>query len=210
MANLDLPANAFAKPPALTAEQRQANRRARKEERRRAIYGHVVPSENASNSPDLHFAKGDRDQDKADAHKAEVRQIRKTRRKLFAIESHCMLRGDSQEESDAKYAISRHEMHEMHEDPSRAQTRGLPPEQRFNLFICGRVCPGCHQLATDNVIRPSFHNPELGWRGDYDVLVIASGHILRHMRRGLDSRLHASRAQASPERAERGPSGDIA
>jgi hypothetical protein len=35
----------------------------------------------------------------------------------------------------------------MHEDPSRAKTRGLPPEQRFNTRICIRLCPRIHEYV---------------------------------------------------------------
>lgn len=53
----------------------------------------------------------------------------------------------------------------MHEDPSRAQTRGLPPEQRFNLIICGRFCWICHQDVTENRLRIEFGDPALGFLG---------------------------------------------
>ena len=35
---------------------------------------------------------------------------------------------------------------EMNEVLSRAQTRGLPPEQRFNTGNCVRMSPKCHRL----------------------------------------------------------------
>ncbi len=54
---------------------------------------------------------------------------------------------------------------QMHEDPSRAKTRGLPPDQRFNLLICGRLCAACHEDVTHNRIRIVFDNPALGFLG---------------------------------------------
>ncbi len=37
----------------------------------------------------------------------------------------------------------------MHEDPYRSQTRGLPPEARFNLRICLRLSQRVHRLIHD-------------------------------------------------------------
>jgi hypothetical protein len=34
---------------------------------------------------------------------------------------------------------------QMHEDPPRSETRGLPPAQRFNEHICARLCAACHK-----------------------------------------------------------------
>lgn len=41
---------------------------------------------------------------------------------------------------------------EMHEIKSRAETRGLPPEQRFNTANCVMLSPAAHMLVTRNVI----------------------------------------------------------
>ena len=45
---------------------------------------------------------------------------------------------------------------EMHEDPSRAQTRGRPPAERFNVVICGRVGRACHRDITEGRLRVEF------------------------------------------------------
>lgn len=39
---------------------------------------------------------------------------------------------------------------QMHEDPSRAKTRGLPKEERFNDRVCGRLCDACHRDVTEH------------------------------------------------------------
>lgn len=54
---------------------------------------------------------------------------------------------------------------QMHEDPSRAQTRGRPPEERFNLVICGRLCAACHRDVTEEKIVVMFEDRTLGWLG---------------------------------------------
>lgn len=54
---------------------------------------------------------------------------------------------------------------QMHEDPSRARTRGLPATERFNLRVCGRLCAACHQDITENRIRCRFEDPNLGFLG---------------------------------------------
>jgi hypothetical protein len=58
---------------------------------------------------------------------------------------------------------------QMHEDPSRAHTRGLPPEQRFNTRVCGRLCWRCHRDVTGTIggvkIRIVFLEPSLGFNG---------------------------------------------
>lgn len=54
---------------------------------------------------------------------------------------------------------------EMHEDPSRAKTRNLPPELRFNRAICGRICASCHRALHDGKIRLVFLDPALGFDG---------------------------------------------
>ena len=54
---------------------------------------------------------------------------------------------------------------EMHEDPPRSATRGLPPAERFNLVVCGRLCHACHRDVTENRLRVVFANPALGFIG---------------------------------------------
>jgi hypothetical protein len=54
---------------------------------------------------------------------------------------------------------------QMHEFPSRAATRGRPPEERFNVRVCGRICHACHTDITENRICVVFADPAQGFAG---------------------------------------------
>jgi hypothetical protein len=97
---------------------------------------------------------------KADAHENEV--IKQVHDYIWATRPSCQLCHGSR--------LVRRPDH-MHEDPSRAQTRGMPPEQRFNLVVCGRLCEFCHRDVTHNVIRIVFKDRSLGFMGEltYEV-----------------------------------------
>lgn len=73
---------------------------------------------------------------------------------------------------------------EMHEIIPRSKTRGLPPEQRFNVKICIRLHSGCHQTVTGNRIKLQFVDPLLGIRGG--VRVLAGDKELWIYKRGID------------------------
>lgn len=45
---------------------------------------------------------------------------------------------------------------QMHEDPPRSKTRGLPMYERFNPRVCGRLCVACHKDVTEHRIRVGF------------------------------------------------------
>lgn len=186
MADPSLGAGAFFKEKLglvpLTAAEREAKRRARKNARAAAKLGTVKEPTNASNSPELALCKGKSlDQEYAEDSAAERQQIRKTHDKLWRLTQVCAICGDTERETALKHDNARHE---MHEDPSRAKTRGLPPAERFNIYICARVDEKCHKLLTDNVLIVHFHDEQKRWRSDYDVIVKATGQILRSMRRG--------------------------
>lgn len=186
---MDLIRNAPAKPLPETAAQRQARHRARREQRKAARLGRVTSDDTGIDWSVLGLPKGQTSDEKvAEDHAAEVQQIAKTRRKVWKRTDHCEYCGDSERETAEKSPIA---THQMHEDPSRAKTRGLPVEERFNAAVCGRICYPCHKLVTENVIRAHFHDEAKRHLGDYDILDVASGHILRHMRRGLDLRPRA-------------------
>lgn len=76
---------------------------------------------------------------------AEDQQIRETHDKVWARDAMC------------RYCEGRRwanrEDDQLHEDPSRAQTRGMPPEQRFNRRGSVRVCPRCHEDLTGTIGR---------------------------------------------------------
>lgn len=42
---------------------------------------------------------------------------------------------------------------QLHEDPPRSATRGLPPAVRFNVRVCARLCRACHCDVTEHRIR---------------------------------------------------------
>lgn len=54
---------------------------------------------------------------------------------------------------------------EMHEDPPRSKTRGLPIEQRFNTKICIRLNATIHRLVTEKKIQIVQVDPERGFNG---------------------------------------------
>ena len=177
------------KPPKETAAERQARHRARSAARKAAKHGRIKTDATKIDYSVLGIPKGKTSDEKyAEEHAAEVKQIRKTREKVGKRTDHCEYCGDSEAETAMKHPKS---THEMNEDPPRSKTRGLPPEQRFNVYVCGRACAPCHQLITDNVIIIHFHDEQRRHLGDYDILDKASGHILRHMRRGIDARPRA-------------------
>ena len=121
---------------------------------------------NASNCPDLALAKGQpyrAVKAERDRHASSV--IKAVRADVFAASSVCACCGDNERQSAAKWPKG---AHEMNEDPSRAKTRGLPPELRFNLKVCMRICPGCHVKYTANTLR-NVPLTEAGHSGSYDV-----------------------------------------
>lgn len=95
---------------------------------------------------------------KAAKHAATVQQIQATRILVFARDSACRVTGLVGDD-DA-----------MHEDPSRAQTRGRPPEERFNTRICIRLNRRIHELVTDNKIEIVKVDPALGFDGPIRVI----------------------------------------
>ena len=54
---------------------------------------------------------------------------------------------------------------QMHEDPPRSATRGLPSWERFNLLVCGRLCAACHADVTAHKIQIVFLDPVAGFMG---------------------------------------------
>lgn len=126
----------------------------------------------ASNSSELAFPKGPtRDQEKGARLARQAAVIRAVRAQVWALTACCAVCGDTERESRQK----QHGMpHEMHEDPSRAMTRGLPPEERFTLAICMRLCHSCHCLYTANKVR-CHALTDRGWAGSYDVQIKTDG-----------------------------------
>ena len=68
----------------------------------------------------------------------------------------------------------------LHEDPPRSKTRGLPVEERFNLRVCSRVHPDCHEKLTRHEWVILFEG-DYGFQGQYSV-DSASGEIFHQSR----------------------------
>lgn len=110
----------------------------------------------------------------------EERYRLNVKRKVWKRSSFCELCADSEDQTAAKSPVREHDMHET---TSRAQTRGLPKEERFNLTICLRACRPCHDKIHTKEIAVAFHDYRRGANGDYDV-VDRDGNIVYAMRRG--------------------------
>lgn len=106
-----------------------------------------------------------RGRDRAAERAAEVAVIRAVRSYIWATRHACQ----------ACHGRRRAECHgrpdEMHEDPPRSATRGLPPEQRFNLIVCARLCYRCHRDVTEHRIRLET-DPTLGFLGPVTVVAV--------------------------------------
>ncbi len=95
--------------------------------------------------------------------RAEADWIQSIHEVVFAASFICAICGDTEAESYRKGY-----RHEMHEDPSRAKTRGWPTEDRFNTKVCMRVCSECHQGYTANQVR-CVPLTGYGFAGSYQV-----------------------------------------
>lgn len=99
------------------------------------------------------------DEQRAQEDAEEAAQIRAVRTYIWQTRHACQLcRG-------SRHAEGMGLPDQMHEDPPRSATRGLPPAQRFNLLVCGRLCAVCHTDVTENRLRIVFLNPALGFLG---------------------------------------------
>lgn len=99
-----------------------------------------------------------RDKAKAEAEALESAIIEAVREWIWAHRSSCQL----------CHGRRSHEClggDEMHEDPPRSKTRGLPPWERFNLRVCGRLCQACHRDVTEHRLRIVFADPERRFMG---------------------------------------------
>ena len=95
-------------------------------------------------------------------HDALIRQIRETREKVFLRDSACRVTGLASV------------FDQCHEDPSRAQTRNLPPEERFNLKVCIRLNRDIHRMVTEKKIKLVKVDPALGFDGPIRVIYMES------------------------------------
>lgn len=156
----DRPKCATQKPERVTAEARQEARRSTRG------YRDPIRRTNASNSDDLALSKGPtRHDEQTAAHAALVAQIKATREKVWDRSDRCECCGDTERETATK---CHKRTHEMHEYPTRAMTKGLPPADRFNVRICQRLCWPCHQLYQATKLRSLPWTAD-GVNGQYDV-----------------------------------------
>lgn len=125
-----------------------------------------------------------RRQIKAKKESAEQRQIRETHDKVWTRDLACRVTGIASDED------------QMHEDPSRAQTRGMPPEVRFNTRVCVRLSPRIHQLVTEHKITLFKLDPMNGfdgtiaWSAYQDILAGCGTHRGFHL---FQSLIHAEK-----------------
>lgn len=111
------------------------------------------------------FPKGSRSVERAIDHQLEVDQIASTRQGVWRRSSRCEMCGDFPHQSWQRWGRAEHE---MNEDPSRAKTKGRPPEERFNPHICWRLCCECHRLFTAGLKRTQPLT-ERGALGAYEI-----------------------------------------
>ena len=94
------------------------------------------------------FPKGEtRRQQKARRDREEAAWIAAVRAELFARFDRCCDCGETQAETDQRFARNgwaAPSEHHMDEERSRAKTRGMHYIDRFNLAVCRRRCPTCH------------------------------------------------------------------
>lgn len=94
-----------------------------------------------------------RKQQKAKESRTEKAWIKQVREKVFHDRPNCQIcHGARWEECGGL-------PDQLHEDPPRSKTRGLPMQERFNPRVCGRLCAACHRDVTE-------HRMELVFFGD--------------------------------------------
>jgi hypothetical protein len=156
---------ALKKPSRRTAAEKLSGRR------RPVGYRQPVKRTNASNSPDLWLAKGKtKHEEDAEYHAREVTHKRDTRAKVWKRSSTCESCDDTEQQTAQKWPKAEHE---MHENESRAKTRGRAPEERFSTANCARTCGICHSQITANRRRFLPLTPA-GMDGSYFVQRAAS------------------------------------
>lgn len=158
----------FFKKPRPTAEQRRQEKIAKAFARRRQRRTQMARGFSASSSPSLALQKGPtREAIQKEKRVEKSAFVQAVRRHVFDLSTRCVFCNETEAETSLRQMIW---THQMHEDPSRQKTRGLPLEQRFSIFICGRTCAYDHVLATRNILKVVFHDLVQRWRGDYDVV----------------------------------------
>lgn len=169
MANPDIAIDALKKPIPETHDLRTARRLAAREARRQSPTGQAA--------------------EKRKADRAEEQHRLKIKRLVWKRSALCEICGDAEYETAQKSHVR---VHEMHEARPRSLTMNAPAEERFSLANCLRVCRPCHADLGMRIggrkILILFHDAILGASGDYDIVAVADGQIVRVMRRGIEDR----------------------
>ncbi len=132
--------------------------------RTRPIWNKAPRRTSASASPRLALAKGPtRSSDKAKRDAAEAARIRVVHDQVWTrSKGRCECCGRTERESLEAGDRGRHEMHETY---SRAMTRRMRPERRFDARWCVRACHRCHAALTSGGWRVWFASVRLGANG---------------------------------------------
>lgn len=106
-----------------------------------------------------------RQQKKRREDRLEVEWIKQVREKVFARSPSCQICHGSRRDECMGLPD------QLHEDPPRSKTRGLPLQERFNERVCGRLCAACHRDVTEYRIEIAFHDEKRGFKGG--VVIVA-------------------------------------
>lgn len=93
-------------------------------------------------------------QEKASKRSAEAKWIKQVREKVFRDRPNCQIC------HGARWEECMGLPDQLHEDPPRSKTRGLPMQVRFNPRVCGRLCAACHKDVTEHRIVVMFDDAE--------------------------------------------------
>lgn len=102
-----------------------------------------------------------RDETRLSKRQALAVHIAVVRAQVFARDGCCRVSGLKSDAFD-----------QLHEDPSRAHSRGQPMEVRFNSRVCIRLNRDIHRLVTERKIQIVKVDPALGFDGPIRVLYV--------------------------------------
>ncbi len=103
----------------------------------------------ASSHPGLAFPKGrTRKAEKRDGKAAQSARVQLVHEDVWDRGLVCQGCGGTETETDRRCPVPGHQMDEAY---SRAHTRGMTPERRFDTRWCLRACANCHLVHTENV-----------------------------------------------------------
>ena len=100
-----------------------------------------------------------RKQTKATARRTQAEWIKRVREQVFRERPNCQIC------HGARWDECLGLPDQLHEDPPRSKTRGLPIYERFNPRVCGRLCAACHKDVTEHRLLIMFVNSGPGCDG---------------------------------------------